>query len=68
MAGGDDSCRSHGCRGSDYLVVVAVVMAIEMVVLGVTIMVTVTAVITWNLQIDWGHLLNRQRDCSPSDI
>lgn len=47
---------------------VAVVTAVEIVVLGVTIMVTVIAVITWNLQIDWGHLLNRQRDCSPSDI
>lgn len=43
-------------------------MTIEIVVIGVTIMVIMIAVITWNLQIDWGHLLNRQRDCSPSDI
>lgn len=42
-------------------------MAIEIVVIGVTIMVIVIAIITWNLQTNWGHLLNRQRNCSPSD-
>jgi hypothetical protein len=47
---------------------VAVVITIKMMATGVTVMVIVIAVMTWKMQIDWGHLLNRQGDCSPSDF
>lgn len=46
----------------------AVVMAMEIVAIGVTILVILIAAMTWNLQIDWGHLLNRQRHCSRSNF
>lgn len=39
---------------------VAVAMTIKMMATGVTLMVIVITVITWKIQMDWGHLLNRQ--------
>lgn len=65
MAVGMMAVGGHSCRSSGYLVMVAIIMTIKMMATGVTVRVIVTAVMTWKMQIDWGHLFNRQRDYLP---